>query len=96
MDGKTTKWDSYLLVLRNALINHFGIGVVTNHISIGWDDIGYGKDNPIVDIFIRPLPDDYELVKDRNGDVWIRSLNGTQKPYTPEELKEYKILRKIN
>ena len=95
VDGKTTKWDSYLLTLRNKLINHFGIGVVTNHISIGWDDIGYGKDNPVVDIFVRPIPEDFELVKDRHGEVWIRSLNGTQKPYSPDELNEYKKLRKI-
>ena len=95
VDGKTTKWDSYLLTLRNKLINHLGIGVVTNHISIGWDDIGYGKDNPVVDIFVRPIPEDFELVKDRHGEVWIRSLNGTQKPYSPDELNEYKKLRKI-
>jgi len=95
VDGKTTKWDSYLLTLRNKLINHFGIGIVTNHISIGWDDIGYGKDNPVVDIFVRPIPEDFELVKDRHGEVWIRSLNGTQKPYSPDELNEYKNLRKI-
>ena len=95
VDGKTTKWDSYLLTLRNKLINHFGIGIVTNHISIGWDDIGYGKDNPVVDIFVRPIPEDFELVKDRHGEVWIRSLNGTQKPYSLDELKEYKNLRKI-
>ena len=95
VDGKTTKWDSYLLTLRNKLINHLGIGVVTNHISIGWDDIGYGKDNPVVDIFVRPIPEDFELVKDRHGEVWIRSLNGTQKPYSSEELNEYKKLRKI-
>jgi hypothetical protein len=95
VDGNTTKWDSYLLTLRNALINHFGIGIVTNHISIGWDDIGYGKDNPVVDIFVRPLPEDIELAKDRNGKVWIRSLNGTQKPYSLDELNEYIKLRKI-
>ena len=83
------------MTLRNKLINHFGIGVVTNHISIGWDDIGYGKDNPVVDIFVRPIPEDFELVKDRHGEVWIRSLNGTQKPYSPDELNEYKKLRKI-
>ena len=95
VDGKTTKWDSYLLTLRNKLINHFGIGIVTNHISIGWNDIGYGKDNPVVDIFVRPIPEDFELVKDRHGEVWIRSLNGTQKPYSSDELNEYKNLRKI-
>ena len=95
VDGKTNAWDSYLLKLRSSLINQFGLGIVTNYISIGWEEIGYGKDNPVVDIFIRPIPEDQELVKDRNGEVWIRTLNGTQKPYSPDELKEYKKLRKI-
>ena len=95
VDSKTNAWDSYLLILRNSLINQFGIGIVTNHISIGWKDIGYGKENPIVDIFIRPIPEDYDLITDRNGEVWIRTLNGTQKPYSPDELIEYKKLRKI-
>ena len=95
VDGKTNAWDSYLLKLRSSLINQFGLGIVTNYISIGWEDIGYGKDNPVVDIFIRPIPEDQELVKDRNGEVWIRTLNGTQKPYSPDELNEYKKLRKI-
>ena len=27
---------------------------------------------PCIDIFIRPVPEDQELVKDRNGEVWIR------------------------
>ena len=95
VDGKTNAWDSYLLKLRSSLINQFGLGIVTNYISIGWEDIGYGKDNPVVDIFIRPIPEDQELVKDRNGEVWIRTLNGTQKPYSPDELNEYKKLKKI-
>ncbi len=95
VDGETNAWDSYLLILRSSLINQFGLGIVTNYISIGWEDIGHGKDNPVVDIFIRPVPEDQELVKDRNGEVWIRTLNGTQKPYSPDELNEYKKLRKI-
>lgn len=95
VDVDTNAWDSYLLTLRKYLINQFGLGIVTNHISIGWEDIGHGKDNPVVDIFIRPIPEDQELVRDRSGDVWIRTLNGTQKPYSSEELIEYKKLRKI-
>ena len=95
VDSKTNSWDSYLLILRNSLINQFGLGIVTNHISIGWEDIGYGKENPVVDIFIRPIPEDHELITDRSGDIWIRTLNGTQKPYSSDELNEYKKLRKI-
>jgi len=93
--GGASSWDSYLLTLRNSLINLLGIGIVTNHISIGWHDIGEAKNNPVVDIFIRPLPEGFELAKDRHGEIWIRSINGTQKPYTLEQLEEYKRLRKI-
>jgi len=40
-------YKSYLLTLRKYLINQFGLGIVTNHMSIGWEDIGHGKDNPL-------------------------------------------------
>ena len=82
-------WDGYLLVIRNSLINLLGISIVTNCISIGWHDIGQGKDNPVVDIFIRPVPEGQDLTTDRDGQVWIRTLNATQKPYTEDELSEY-------
>jgi len=94
VDVKTNAWDSYLLTLRNSLINQFGLGIVTNHISIGWEDIGHGKENPVVDIFIRPLPENQELVSDRNGHVWIRTLNATQRPHSKNEYEEYINLRK--
>ena len=29
--------------IRSSLINQFGLGIVTNYISIGWEDIGHGK-----------------------------------------------------
>ena len=82
-------WDGYLLVIRNSLINLLGISIVTNCISIGWHDIGQGKDNPVVDIFIRPVTEGQALTTDRDGQVWIRTLNATQKPYTEDELSEY-------
>ncbi len=82
-------WDGYLLILRNSLINLFGISIVTNCISIVWHDIGQGKDNPVVDIFIRPIAEGLDLAKDRHNQVWIRALNATQRPYTQDELDEY-------
>ena len=82
-------WDGYLLTIRNSLINLLGISVVANNIQIGWHDIGQGKENPVIDIFIRPIAIGQDLVKDRHEQVWIRALNGTQKPHTQDELNEY-------
>ena len=82
-------WDGYLLTIRNSLINLLGISVVANYIQIGWHDIGQGKENPVIDIFIRPIAVGQDLVKDRHEQVWIRALNGTQKPHTQDELNEY-------
>ena len=94
IDSGTTKWDSWLLMVRNHLVNTFGLGIVTNFISIGRHDIGQGDSNPVVDIFIKPIPLTEDLQKDRFGDIWIRTMNGTQKPYSKNELDKYLELRK--
>ena len=94
IDSGTTKWDSWLLMVRNHLVNIFGLGIVTNFISIGWHDIGQGSNNPVVDIFIKPIPLTEDLQKDRFGDIWIRTMNGTQKPYSKNEMDKYLELRK--
>ena len=94
IDSGTTKWDSWLLMVRNHLVNIFGLGIVTNFISIGRHDVGQGDSNPVVDIFIKPIPLTEDLQKDRFGDIWIRTMNGTQKPYSKNELDKYLELRK--
>ena len=94
IDFVTTKWDSWLLMVRNHLVNTFGLGIVTNFISIGRHDIGQGDSNPVVDILIKPIPLTEDLQKDRFGDIWIRTMNGTQKPYSKNELDKYLELRK--
>lgn len=94
IDSDTTKWDSWLLMVRNHLVNIFGLGIVTNFISIGRHDVGQGDSNPVVDIFIKPIPLTEDLQKDRFGDIWIRTMNGTQKPYSKNELDKYLELRK--
>ena len=94
IDSGTTKWDSWLLMVRNHLVNTFGLGIVTNFISIGRHDIGQGDSNPVVDIFIKPIPLTEDLQKDRFGDIWIRTMDGTQKPYSKNELDKYLELRK--
>ena len=93
---KKQNWDDYLLKVRNHFINLLGIGIVTTNINIGWHDIGEGIENPVVDISIQPIPYDFDLVKDRNGHVWIRTLNATQRPHTKDEYEEYLNLRKIS
>jgi len=70
------------------------LGIVTNFISIGRHDIGQGDSNPVVDILIKPIPLTEDLQKDRFGDIWIRTMNGTQKPYSKNELDKYLELRK--
>ena len=94
LETRTTKWDTWLLMVRNHLVNLFGLGIVANFITIGWHDIGEGIENPVGDIFIKPLPNSEELQRDRFGDIWIRTLNGTQKPYSKNELDKYLELRK--
>ena len=57
--------------------------------AVELENIGQGKENPVIDIFIRPIAVGQDLVKDRHEQVWIRALNGTQKPHTQDELNEY-------
>ena len=75
MGQLTGTWEDYQKVLRKEIMDRIGRTYFNSCIVINYEDIGFGKDNPVARIDIEPAP---QPASDRKGLRHIRFANGTQ------------------
>ena len=80
MGPLTATWEDYQKILRKEIMDRIGRTYFNKCIVINYEDIGYGKENPVARIDIEPAP---QPASDRAGLKHIRLANGTQ--LLPEE-----------
>ena len=83
MGPLTPTWEDYQKVLRKEIMDRIGRTYFNTCIVINFEDIGYGKENPVARIDIEPAP---QPASDRSGNRHIRFANGTQ--LLPKEQEE--------
>ena len=85
MGPLTPTWEDYQKVLRKGIMDKIGRTYFNSCIVINFEDIGYGKDNPVARIDIEPAP---QPASDSSGNKHIRFANGTQQ-LPPDQENEY-------
>ena len=75
MGSLTPTWEDYQKILRKEIMDRIGRTYFNKCIVINFEDIGFGKDNPVARIDIEPAP---QPASDRAGLKHIRLANGTQ------------------
>lgn len=75
MGPLTATWEDYQKILRKEIMDRIGRTYFNKCIVINYEDIGYGKENPVARIDIEPAP---QPASDRAGLKHIRLANGTQ------------------
>ena len=85
MGPLTPTWEDYQKVLRKGIMDKIGRTYFNSCIVINFEDIGYGKDNPVARIDIEPAP---QPASDSSGNKHIRFANGTQQ-LPPNQENEY-------
>ena len=75
MGPLSATWEDYQKVLRKEIMDRIGRTYFNSCIVINFEDIGFGKENPVARIDIEPAP---QPASDRSGNRHIRFANGTQ------------------
>ena len=87
MGPLTPTWEDYQKVLRKEIMDRIGRTYFNSCIVINFEDIGFGKDNPVARVDIEPAP---QPASDRSGNRHIRFANGTQLLPSDQENEYFK------
>ena len=87
MGPLTAAWEDYQKVLRKEIMDRIGRTYFNSCIVINFEDIGFGKENPVARIDIEPAP---QPASDRSGNRHIRFANGTQLLPSDQENEYFK------
>ena len=88
MGPLTPTWEDYQKVLRKEIMDRIGRTYFNSCIVINFEDIGFGKENPVARVDIEPAP---QPASDRSGNRHIRFANGTQLLPSDQENEYFKI-----
>jgi hypothetical protein len=87
MGPLTPTWEDYQKVLRKEIMDRIGRTYFNSCIVINFEDIGFGKENPVARVDIEPAP---QPASDRSGNRHIRFANGTQLLPSDQENEYFK------
>jgi hypothetical protein len=87
MGPLTATWEDYQKVLRKEIMDRIGRTYFNSCIVINFEDIGFGKENPVARVDIEPAP---QPASDRSGNRHIRFANGTQLLPSDQENEYFK------
>ena len=88
MGPLTPTWEDYQKILRKEIMDRIGRTYFNSCIVINFEDIGFGKENPVARVDIEPAP---QPVSDRSGKRHIRFANGTQLLPKEQEDEYFKL-----